>query len=123
MGIYIPNLKMPKEIDPTLVIDFCEDLSDRRYARFYHYRYGGLTNWYEVLEIQEPHGRLIDVDKLGIRDEEKQAYDALQKEKGEFFTEETLIEYLRGRCDGLIHASGLVRFAPTIIPASEEGET
>ena len=64
MGIYIPNLKMPKEIDPALVIDFCEDLSDGRYARFYHYRYGGLTNWYEVLEIPEPHGQLGNLDAL-----------------------------------------------------------
>lgn len=63
MGLYI-DMEMPKEIEPTLVIDFCEDPDGRRYARFYHYRYGGLTDWHEVLEVPEPHGRLIDADAL-----------------------------------------------------------
>lgn len=61
MGLYI-DMEMPKEIEPALVIDFCEDLDGRRYARFYHYRYGGLTDWHEVLEVPEQHGRLIDAD-------------------------------------------------------------
>lgn len=68
------------------------------------------------------HGRLIDADKLGIRDAEKQAYEAYLREKGEDFIEEPIIEYHRGYLEGLTHASGLVRFAPTIIPVSEEGE-
>lgn len=67
-----------------------------------------------------PHGRLIDADKLGIRDAEKQAYEAYLREKGEDFIEEPIIEYHRGYLEGLTHASGLVRFAPTIIPASKE---
>lgn len=67
-----------------------------------------------------PHGRLIDVDKLGIRDAEKQAYEVYLLEKGEDFIEEPVIEYLRGYLEGLTHASGRVRFAPTIIPAEEE---
>lgn len=66
-----------------------------------------------------PHGRLIDADKLGIRDAEKQAYEAYLRERGEDFIEEPLLEYLRGRSEGLTQASGHVRFAPTIIPASE----
>lgn len=65
------------------------------------------------------HGRLIDADALGIREAEKQAYEAYLREKREFFTEEPLLEYMRGRLEGLTHASGLVRFAPTIIPASK----
>ena len=69
-----------------------------------------------------PHGRLVDADKLGIRDAEKQAYEAYLREKGEDFIEEPVIEYHRGYLEGLTHASGLVRFAPTIIPA-EEGRT
>ncbi len=63
MGLYI-DMEMPKEIEPALVIDFCEDPDGRRYARFYHYRYGGLMDWHEVLEVPEPHGRLIDADAL-----------------------------------------------------------
>lgn len=64
MGIYINGMEMPKEIEPALVIDFCVDLDGKRYARFYHYCYGGLTDWHEVLEFHEPHGRLIDADAL-----------------------------------------------------------
>ena len=64
MSILIKGMEMPKEIEPALVIDFCEDLDGRRYARFYHYRYGGLTDWHEILELHEPHGRLIDADAL-----------------------------------------------------------
>lgn len=60
-----------------------------------------------------PHGRLIDVDKLGI-------YEAYLQVKCEDFIEEPLIEYRRGYSDGLVHVSGLVRFAPTIIPADKE---
>ena len=69
-----------------------------------------------------PHGRLIDADALGIRDAEKQAYEAYLREKGEFFTEEPLLEYMRGRLEGLTDACGRVRFAPTIIPAEEVNE-
>lgn len=67
-----------------------------------------------------PHGDLIERDALGIRGAEKDAYDALIVEKNQFFQEETTLEYLRGYSDGLTHASGLVRFAPTIIPAEED---
>lgn len=102
MGIYIPNLKMPKEIDPALVIDFCEDLSDGRYARFYHYRYGGLTNWYEVLEIPEPHGRLIDVDSKTFPT----------------FHRNPLNDYMKG-WNACLRS---VKQQPIIIPASEEAE-
>lgn len=113
--ILIKGMEMPKEgtqrvmfitIDSTGLVELL-DLDTHTLIEAYH-----------AFPVP-PHGRCIDADALGIRDAEKQAYEALQKEKGEFFTEETLIEYLRGRCDGLIHASGLVRFAPTIIPAEE----
>ena len=68
-----------------------------------------------------PHGDLIERNALGIRDAEKEAYEAYLREKGEFFAEEPVLEYMRGRLEGLTDASGRVRFAPTIIPA-EEGE-
>lgn len=53
MGVYI-DMEMPKEIEPALIIDFCEDPDGKRYARFYHYRYGGLTDWHEIIEVPEP---------------------------------------------------------------------
>ena len=98
MGIYIENMEMPKEIEPALVIDFCEDLDGKRYARFYHYRYGGLTDWHDVLEIPEPHGRLIDADALGS------------------------FPYNMDFCDGG-EADEWIQNAPTVIQASEEVET
>ena len=63
MGVYI-SMDMPKEIEPALVIDFCEDQDGKRYARLYHYRYGGITDWHELIEVPEPHGRLIDADAI-----------------------------------------------------------
>lgn len=64
MSVLVIGMEMPKKIEPELVIDFAEDLSGKRYARFYHYRYGGLTDWHEIIEIPEPHGDLIDRDEL-----------------------------------------------------------
>lgn len=111
MGIYITGIDMPRH---GMVINIYPD--------------GRVADHFD--EFQEtiatavsvpPHGRLIDADKLGIRDAEKQAYEAYLREKGEDFIEEPLLEYLRGISEGLTQASGHVRFAPTIIP-TEEGE-
>lgn len=108
MGIYIPNMEMPKEIEPAIVIDFCEDLDGKRYARFYHYRYGGLTDWHEILEVPEPHGRLGDLDELARKIEHDQ--------------------YNHTHTDGLAarhhiaeygHFLREIVYTPTIIPAEE----
>ena len=67
-----------------------------------------------LIEVPTPHGRLIDADALEVRKHEKEAYDtvvALYKQK-KFNAN---YEYYRGYSDGLVTASGLVRFAPTII--------
>lgn len=108
MGLYIKGMEMPKEIEPALVIDFCEDLGGKRYARFYHYRYGGLTDWHEVIELHEPHGRLIDADAFAQRidDESKKYYAMNAYDSG-----------LRTAYRASIRASKL---APAIIPASLE---
>lgn len=114
MGIYIKGMEMPKDgellcinIYPDGKVCINLDLDSKQIAT----------------AVSVPlHGRLIDADKLGIQDAEKQAYEAYLQEKGEDFIEEPLLEYLRGRSDGLTEASGYVRFAPTIIPASEEDE-
>lgn len=115
MGIYIKGMEMPKAGNwKTIRIYYDGTCAEPNLQGDCRYMQGC-----EAIPVP-PHGDLIERDALGIRDEEKQAYEALQMEKGEFFTEETLIEYLQGRCDGLVHASGLVRFAPTIIPADKE---
>lgn len=61
MGVYIKGMEMPKDIEPGLVIEFADGADGKRYARLYHYRYGGLTEWLETVPVP-PHGRLIDGD-------------------------------------------------------------
>ena len=63
MGLYIKGMDMPKDIEPGLVIEFANGVDGKRYARLYHYRHGGLTEWLETEPIP-PHGRLIDADAL-----------------------------------------------------------
>lgn len=114
MGIYIHGMQMP-ESGFTSSIKICwtgEVVMETP------------AGWkIEAIATPVPdHGRLVDADRLGIRESEKQAYEAYLREKGEDFIEEPLIEYHRGYLEGLTHASGLVRFAPTIIPADKEGE-
>ena len=63
MGVYIKGMEMPKEIEPGLVIEFADGIDGKRYARLYHYRNGGLTEWLEAVPVP-PHGRLGDLDAL-----------------------------------------------------------
>lgn len=109
-GIYISGMEMPKV--PTRFIIFADGRVEDEDDSAYKYSAAPVTD----------HGRLIDADKLGIRDAEKQAYEAYLREKGEDFIEEPIIEYHRGYLEGLTHASGRVRFAPTIIPADKDGD-
>lgn len=126
-GIYIPGMEMPKNCYECpirrrrglyIICTVTEDEFSIADENILFYR---LENC-PLIPVPE-HGRLIDADKLGIRDAEKQAYEAYLREKNEFFVEEPLLEYMRGRLEGLTNASGRVRFAPTIIPADrKEGE-
>ena len=61
MSILIRGMEMPKDIEPGLVIEFADGIDGKRYARLYHYRHGGLTEWLEAVPVP-PHGRLIDGD-------------------------------------------------------------
>lgn len=61
MSILIKGMEMPKDIEPGLVIEFADGIDGKRYARLYHYRHGGLTEWLEAVPVP-PHGRLIDAD-------------------------------------------------------------
>ena len=62
--------------------------------------------WHEYKAFPVPdHGRLIDADALRIGNAEKEAYEAYVREKKEFFIEEPVIEYLRGKSEGLIRAA------------------
>lgn len=68
MGIYIKGMEMPKEIDPSITIEFVTGLSGKLYARYHDYNSGGSTEWHEVMTIPEPHGRLIDADAIILKD-------------------------------------------------------
>lgn len=130
-GVYIPGMKMPYDCPACPAAHWnaascftgCEIVPGKRYAMADpDYAFSSEPpDWCPLVPVPD-HGRLIDADALGIRDEEKRAYEAYQMEKHEYFIEEPLLEYKRGLSEGLIRASGLVRFAPTIIPASKEGE-
>lgn len=63
MSILIKGMEMPKDIEPGLVIEFADGIDGKRYARLYHYRHGGLTEWLEAVPVP-PHGRLIDADAM-----------------------------------------------------------
>ena len=59
--------------------------------------------------------RLIDADALGIVEAEKEAYNGfVEHSKKNRSTSSPRYFYLKGRSDGLIEASGRVKFAPTI---------
>ncbi len=125
MGVYIKGMEMPTSCSDCWALDDDGDYPRCRITeeqRGYNFRIREKRMDHCPLVPVTPHGRLIDADKLGIRDAEKQAYEAYLREKGEDFIEEPLLEYLRGRSEGLTQASSHVRFAPTIIPASEEDE-
>lgn len=63
MSVLVKDMEMPKDIEPGLVIEFADGIDGKRYARLWHYRHGGLTEWLEAIPVP-PHGRLIDADKL-----------------------------------------------------------
>ena len=63
MSILIKGMDMPKDIEPGLAIVFANGIDGKRYARLYHYRHGGLTEWLEAVPVPN-HGRLIDADEL-----------------------------------------------------------
>lgn len=109
MSILIKGMEMPGEIVPGLVMDFAENVDGKRYARLYHYGYGGVTDWHEITEVPEPHGRLGDLDRLEqmFVDIDNAPYSGFDGTEPFYSAED---------------AAQIIRLAPTIIPASEEGK-
>lgn len=106
-GIYIP-LDLPEEITPELVIDFTVGIDGKRYARFYNYRVGGMTDWHEILQVPD-HGDLIDKKELFLATEYGRDHHthtdglAARHHKAEFN-----------------HFLNMIAYAPTIIPEDKE---
>ena len=63
MSFLIKGMEMPRDIEPELVIEFADGIDGKRYARLYHYRHGGLTEWLEAVQVP-PHGRLKDSTRI-----------------------------------------------------------
>ena len=100
MSILIKGLDLPEKIESEMVIEFVDDIHGKRYARVYDYKFGGLTNWCEVVSVP-PHGDLID-------------RDAFMKEN-EYFTDR---DFNNPQYDTTLRE--LVDIAPVIIPADKE---
>ena len=100
MSILIEGMEMPKKIEPGLLIEFADGINGKRYARLYHFRYGGLTDWFESVPIP-PHGDLI---------ERKDTYDSLLNGM-------VMTGYQSRALDCISEF-----YVPTIIPADEEDE-
>lgn len=98
MGVYLPNVDMPKG-DKVLTVQICPDGSIWQ-------QYRGTVPNAKAVPVP-PHGRLGDLDSLTkeVEDMAKEfPPDSIASERFRLFAE-------------------LIATAPTIIPAEEEGET
>lgn len=93
MGIYIPGIEMPIA---GMSIEIAENVDGKVYARLGY----GLDDWHEVISVPE-HGRLVDADALMGRIEHDTPLSST--------FEKIVRRYIED--------------APTVVPASEEGET
>ena len=96
MGVYINGIEMPKGEDEHRLIIRANGqvIIDKK------------TYWEEAEAVPiPPHGRLIDADKIGLTD-----FEIILCQKGNPF--KNALEMLLEKIEN----------APTVIPASEEGE-
>lgn len=116
MGIYIKGMEMPTSCG-FCPMRYNSDLGD---ACFLDTPYIEIATEYQKrpdncpLIPVSPHGRLIDADELDMH--------GLVKQAGTDYIENNHDDYFKGVKDGLHKAAKLLSIAPTIIPASEEGE-
>ena len=111
MGVYI-NMEMPPDGRYTVCIT--HDSNGGIHWVFQNQDTLEFLKHGAVTEVPEPHGRLIDESAIDLSKYEKAAHDALHNGKGS-------IMYDSGVLAGARAITQLVRRAPTIIPASEEG--
>lgn len=117
MGIYIKGMEMPKScpceltgVGYDLYCSFVYGIPKRVREYYECCENGTRPDWCPLIEVSEPHGRLIDekhiCDKIRPLIENPYCYNRLQ-----------VISETLGNC------LQIVRDAPTIIPESKEGET
>ena len=126
MGFYV-NLEMPKDCPMCPFANYdmfntfkgcditrgkrCAVINDKDYAKS-----PTIPDWCPLIEVQEPHVRLIDADALHKLFEDQ--WDYLQVlDWNENPTAEATQSGINW-CINTMHDN-----APTVIPASEEGET
>lgn len=128
MGVYIKGMDMPKNCESCQFRRCISDLImfswvgcqlDVGMAKKESFK--GRHPDCPLVEVKEPHGRLIDTDAIGYAGIEKAAYDSLLivKEQNKLCEDLELLERANGRLDGVLRITSKLRFAPTIIPAEE----
>lgn len=113
MGIYLPNMKMPKCCAECDAEGHYENSYGDEYGFFCPFGYKEYTEETRdakrlddcPLVLVQPHGRLIDADKIGLTD-----FEIILCQNGNPF--KNALEMLLEK----------IEKAPTIIPASEEAE-
>ena len=72
MGVYIKRMKMPKECRECYLLEYYEYLGETQCSitrmmlaeREKPISFDGRPSWCPLVEVPEPHGRLIDAEKL-----------------------------------------------------------
>lgn len=92
MGVYIKGMKMPKECRECYLLEYYEYLGETQCSvtrrmlaeRGKPISFDGRPGWCPLVEVPEPHGRLIDADaldyKLGASDRDIYVKYTLEEE-------------------------------------------
>ena len=72
MGVYVKGMKMPKECRECYLLEYYEYLGETQCSitrmmlaeREKPISFDGRPSWCPLVEVPEPHGRLIDAEKL-----------------------------------------------------------
>lgn len=110
MGVYVKDVTAPKNCTGCIAVHYYVSmvgdagmLCEVTGLSMDDYYSGGRPDWCPLIEVPEPHGRLIDADKLKADNPRHMSADV------PYVTEITVEE--------------IIDEAPTIIPATAEGET
>lgn len=111
MGIYIKGMEMPTNCGDCPCAHIFDSYTCRAAKRsFDKYPLENREDWCPLISVPEPHGRLIDVNKMLV-----ELVIEGQRSKRYRLGETWELNYEEIR--------SVISRLPTIIPASEEGET
>ena len=117
MAVLIKGMEMPKSCERCFIKPgYCPAIIKRMKSDVPGYTWIPANYRHEdcpLIEVPEPHGRLIDADALDIYQRADAAHAEYQEDEDNF--------YLEGIADGLCEAAKQLSVARTIIPANEEG--